>query len=185
MRPGPNGTMAWQAALAVAAAIALGAPAAALAQTGTVTIKGKWWSGFGTGVVSANELKMICRNVDGQLLDASVPGVRTFTLHFVPDCFVWNDLDLAPLASGDFVFTGEEIAVEKNGSPKPFRQFSGVLTAPANGVRGAVSGRMKCKNPAAPSTCTGEKGTFTYSRLQVGPPQAHKVFIGKYQAKFE
>jgi hypothetical protein len=170
------------------------AAATAHAQIGTVTVKGKWWSGIDTGggIVSANELKMKCRNVDGHTLDASVQGQRTFSLRFVPDCFIFNDtFEGAAPPEGtflDFVFSGEEIAVEKNGNPKPFRQLSGVLTAPvfaAGQIQGAIGARTKCLDPADAATCIGEKGVITYSRYQPGPPAVRKVFIGKYKVTFE
>ncbi len=185
--------------LVVMLAVAWTAPAA-LAQTGTVQIKGKWYSGFDPDpndpvIFSVNELKAKCKDIGGpQLYDASVQGERRFTLHFHPDCFVFADacLDCAsgsPPASADMVFTGQEVVIEKNGKPKPFRVFSGVLTEPVyalGSIQGAISAKMKCADPFDGATCKLEKGTFTYSRIipDVGG-EIRKVFTGKYKAKLQ
>jgi hypothetical protein len=174
----------------------------ATAEAGTISIKGKWFSGFDPdpndpAIFSANELKAKCKDIGGpQLYDASVLGQRTITLHFHADCFVYADAcetcgSGSPPPTAELVFTGEELVIEKNGNPKPFRVFSGVLTSPVyalGSMQGSIAGKMKCKNPFDAETCTLEKGTITYSRLQPDPgsgPDVRKVFIGKYKAKFE
>ena len=169
--------------------------APASAQVGEVQIKGKWWSGTGGGLVGANELKAKCKDVGGpQLLDISVTGQRTLTLHFHADCFIFADAcetcaGGSPPATADFVFTGEEIVVlSRGGNPKPFRQFSGVITSPVfaeGSIQGSMSGKMKCGDPFDSATCKIEKGIITYSRYQPGPPENTKVFIGKYKAKYQ
>lgn len=174
--------------LAVTIGVVAGASLAS-AQVGEVQVKGKWWSGSGVGLAAANELKAKCKDVNGpQIYDASVLGERTITLNFHADCFIFNDThEGPPPPTGDFVFTGEEIVVEKNGNPKPFRRFSGILTAPvfvAGSIQGALESVMKCGDPFNGSTCSIEKGTFTYSRYQPGPPETHKVFVGKFKAKY-
>jgi hypothetical protein len=151
-------------ALFVVAGIALAVPPAS-AQVGTVTIKGKRWT-------NGNESKVKCIASDGHTFDASVQGTRTITIVEKPDCSIFNDAESGTL---EFVFTGEESQVLKNGNPKPFREFVGVQTG-ASPALGSMAGRIKCS-----PDCKTEKGVLSFSRDAGG---ISVIFIGKYKASF-
>lgn len=158
------------ASLAVAISMAA-APAVHAAIIGGVTITG-------TRYVNGSPTQVRCTAAEGNSLDATAYGVRTFTLQNMSDCPIWDDTDI-----GDhFEFVGKEHHIVKNGVATATLSFSGVQVLPGiygvDKAYGAVSAILKCAGP----TCASEQGSITFSRTTVNNDKI--IFVGTYKAGF-
>jgi hypothetical protein len=158
------------ASLAVAAGLAGATPAHA-AIVGGVTISGIRY-------VDGLPDKVRCTAAEGNTIDATSYGVRTFTLMNTPACSIWWDTDVAD----QLKFVGREHHIVKGGIATETLSFSGAQTAAgpsgSDPAHGAASAILKCVGP----TCVSEKGSITYSRTD---PNGHQtIFVGTYKAGF-
>lgn len=137
----------------------------ASAQLGPVTISGVRY-------VDGEPSKVKCAAKEGNILDASNFGTRSFFLQPDSQCAITLDTS----ADSALKFTGPENEITKQGDATGDFIFGGVPTGTGPAI-GAAAGVLKCKRG-----CKSDTGTITYSYTIPDGPDI--IFNGKYKATF-